>query len=118
MNQRKNQNTSIFYKFSICGLICGILGLTSCCYPPLQLILGAAALICGYLSMNGKPPAGLSLAALITGGLSVVISLLVFVQYVWAIKLMEDPANASMMKEIYRQTGELMDIFLPTQPAQ
>lgn len=112
---QKKQN-SIYDNLALFSLIAGIVGLTSCCYPPVQLILGSTALILAFLSRNQKALTVPSIIGIITGTISLLLSLLLFLQYVWVMNLMEDPANAAMVKEFYRQTEELMNQWMPAQP--
>lgn len=117
MNQNQREKESIFHKCATFSLIAGILGIISCCTPPTQLVLGMAAIMLSYISRQGASPSPYATAGMILGAISVALSLLIFLYYVWAYKLMGDPANASLIKEIYRHYQEVFDGLMQTQPA-
>lgn len=95
--------------FPIFSLISGILALISCCTPPMQMLLGAAAVILAYISRQGKPLSSMARTGLILGILSILCSLLVFFQYMAAMQLMSDPANADLVNEAIRQYQAIME---------
>lgn len=117
MEQKPGQKDSLYNKLSIFSIMAGVLALTSCCYPPVQLVLGAAAVMMAYLSKNSKPFTIPAIIGMIMGVLSIIISVLIFVQFVWAMDMMSDPSNAAMVKEIYRQYQDVFNNLLQTQPA-
>lgn len=116
MIQKPEQNNSIYNKLSMFSIMAGILALTSCCYPPVQLVFGVAAVMLAWLSRNGEPMAVPSVIGMIMGIVSVVLSVLIFLQYIWAMKFMGDPANAAMVKDFYQQYQDIFNSLLPTQP--
>lgn len=117
MEQKPGQKDSLYNKLSIFSIMAGILALTFCCYPPVQLVLGAAAVMLAYLSKNSKPFTAPAIIGMIMGILSIIISILMFVQFIWAMDLMADPSNAAMVKEIYRQYQDMFNSLMQTQPA-
>lgn len=118
MEQKPAQNNSFYNKLPMFSIIAGILALTSCCYPPVQLVLGAAAVMLACLSKNGKPFAVPAIIGMVIGILSIVVSIFMFIQYMWAMELMSDPSNAAMVKEIYRQYQDMFNSLMETQPAK
>lgn len=96
-------------RLPIFSLISGIFALISCCTPPMQMLLGATAIILAYLSRQGKPLRGMALVGLILGILSVVCSLFIFFQYMAAMQIMSDPANAGLVKEVIRQYQAILE---------
>lgn len=114
MEQKPGQNDSLYYKLAIFSIMTGIFALTSCCYPPLQLVFGVAAVLLAWLSKNGKPFAVPAIIGLIMGVVSVLISILMFVQYVWAMSLMSDPSNAAMVKDFYQQYQNVFQNLMGT----
>lgn len=117
MEQKPGQKDSLYKKLSISSILTGILALIFCCYPPAQLVLGAAAVMLAYLSKNNKPFTAPAIIGMIMGILSIIISILMFVQFIWAMDLMADPSNAAMVKEIYRQYQDMFNSLMQTQPA-
>lgn len=117
MEQKPGQKDSFYNKLSIFSIMAGVLALTFCCYPPAQLVLGAASIMMAYLSKNRKPFTAPAIIGMIMGVLSIIISILIFVQFVWAMDMMSDPSNAAMVKEIYRQYQDVFNNLLQTQPA-
>lgn len=115
--EQKKEPVDFFNKLPTLSIMVGIFGLTSCCYPPLQLVLGAAAVMLAYLSKNGKPLSAPAVAGTVLGVASIVLSIFIFLQYIWVMDLMADPANSAMMKEVFRQYRELFDSISQTQPS-
>lgn len=97
--------------FPLLSLIAGICALVACCSPPRQMFCGACAIVLAYLSKQGRPFSKPALIGLIFGCLSVVCSILIFVQYVMALRVMSDPANSELVKEALRQSQEIMNYF-------
>lgn len=96
---------------SALSLTAGILGLISCCVPPLQLLIGAAAIMLAVVSKKGRPFSGLAVAGLILGILSVICSILMFVNFAITMQFMQDPANAEIMDQIMEQYQTLFGIY-------
>lgn len=117
MESTNEQNAvkTFFDKCPLFSLLAGILGMTSCCSPPIQLVFGMTAILLAYLSKNGKPRTSMAMFGTVLGVISVIISLLVFGQYVFAMHLMEDPANASLVKEVFQQYQGIMNSIMETQ---
>lgn len=95
--------------FATLSLVAGIFALISCCFPPLQLLLGAAAIMLAIVSKKGGPFPGMSVAGLILGILSVICSILMFINFVITMQLMQDPANAEIVKQVMEQYQNLFD---------
>lgn len=97
--------------FATLSLISGIFALVSCCFPPLQLLLGASAIMLAIVSKKGGPFPGTSMAGLILGILSVICSILMFINFVFTMQLMQDPANAKIVNQVMEQYQSLFDSF-------
>lgn len=96
-------------RLPIFSLITGLLALISCCTPPMQMLLGASAIMLAYLSKQSSPQNGMARTGLILGILSVLCSLVIFFQYMAVMKLMRDPVNADFIKEVIRQYQAAME---------
>lgn len=97
------------------SLITGIFALISCCFPPLQLLLGVAAIMLAIVSKKGAPFTGMAIAGLVLGGISVVSSLLIFTLYVYSLRIIQDPANAGAVKDFMTQYESLYESIQATQ---
>lgn len=106
---------SFYNKLPILSIIFGIHGILFCCNPPTQLILGGIAITLAWLSKNGKPLNGAATAGLVTGVISVILSLVVFAYYIWTLSIAQDPANNAMIRDIYQQTKDIMDSIMAPQ---
>ncbi|MGL5437772.1 MAG: DUF4190 domain-containing protein [Lachnospiraceae bacterium] len=96
---------------AIFSLVAGIMACITFYYPPLQLFLGASAVILAYISKNGRGFSGLSIAGIATGVFSIISSILIFSLVVYSFSIMKDPANADMIRDIYRQYQEIFKQF-------
>lgn len=114
MEQHSRRPASLFHTLSLFSLICGVIGLISCCNPPLQLICGSSALILAYLSKNEKKLSRTAFIGMVLGALSVIASILIFLQYVGAMQLIEDPANNALIRDMYRRYQEIFSEMLPS----
>ncbi len=115
MNDSPLQGSALASRLSLFSLIAGILGLVSCCNPPIQLICGSSAAILAWLSRTQQPLTPRGVIGLVLGILSIIISILVFFQFMWAMEIIEDPANAELIRQFYQQTQEMMESMMPTQ---
>lgn len=102
---------NITSNFAFLSMLSGLFACFSFFYPPMQLLLGSSAVILAYISKKGKPYSGLSIAGLITGIFSIVCSILMFGLIVYSFRMMKDPANAAMIRDIYQQYQELFKQF-------
>lgn len=80
---------------------------------PLQLICGSTALILAWLSKKEQPLKPQAIVGIVLGSICILFSFFIFFQYMWAMNVMEDPANAGLIKEIYRQTQEMLESMAP-----
>lgn len=113
MNQQQSQERPIYDRLPFFSILAGILGFLACCNPPLQLICGSTALILAWLSKKEQPLKPQAIVGIILGCICILLSFFVFFQYMWAMNIMEDPANAGIIKEIYRQTQEMLESMAP-----
>lgn len=97
--------------FATLSLIAGIFGLTSCCFPPLQLLFGAAAIMLAIISKKGGPFSGLSIAGLVLGILSVICSLVLFACFAYTMKLMQDPEYAHMINQMMEEYQHIFESY-------
>lgn len=103
-------------RLPIFSLLSAILALISCCNPPQQFLFGAAAVILAILSKNETVMDSTAKIGMILGILSIIISLIVFFQYVAAMHIIGDPANADLVQEVLQQYKELFQEFSAKQP--
>lgn len=89
------------------SLVSGIFAMVSCCFPPTQLLFGAAAIMLAIISKKGGPFSGISIAGLVLGILSVICSILMFINFVVTMQLMQDPANAQIVNQVIEQYESL-----------
>lgn len=89
--------------FATLSLVSGIFALISCCFPPTQLLFGAGAILLAIASKKGQPFSGVAIAGLVLGGLSVVCSILMFINFVITMQFMKDPANAQIVNQVMEQ---------------
>ena len=113
MNQQQSQERPIYDRLPFFSILAGILGFLACCNPPLQLICGSTALILAWLSKKEQPLKPQAIVGIILGCICILFSFFIFFQYMWAMNIMEDPANAGIIKEIYRQTQEMLESMAP-----
>lgn len=99
--------------FSIVSLVLAVSALFSCCTPPAQFFCGACAIMAAVLSRKGQGFSTMARIGLVIGILSIICSILVFIQYVTTMRLMSDPANAALMKEVTRYYQEFMNQLQP-----
>ena len=107
---QQNQPPKITINFALVSLILGFSALVSCCAPPMQFFCGASAVMAAFLSKKGHF-SGMARVGLILGILSILSSILIFIQYVTALRLMSDPANAALVKEATLYYEEIMKSF-------
>lgn len=92
------------------SLVFGLAALLLCCAPPMQFLLGASAIITAILSRKERFSVKARIA-LILGSISILCSIIVFTQYIVAMRLMSDPANAALVKEVTRYYEEILNSF-------
>lgn len=97
--------------FAFFSLAVGIFALFACVSPPIQLLLGAAALMAAYVSRNGRPMTGPAVAGTIMGICGILSSFLFLGCYVFTIRMLDDPNNVAMQREIMRQYQDMLDLF-------
>ncbi len=97
--------------FAIFSMIVGIFALFACISPPMQLLLGATALIVAYISRNGRAMTGPAIAGTVMGIWGILCSFLVLGFYVFTIRMLDNPDYVAMQREILRQYQEMMDAF-------
>lgn len=107
---QQTPSIKININFAAVSLILGFAALVSCCAPPMQFLCGASAVMTAVLSRK-EHLSGMARVGLILGILSILCSIFVFVQYVIAMRLMSDPANAVLVKEAARYYEEIMRSF-------
>ena len=107
---QQNQPVKITINFAIVSLVLGFSALVSCCAPPMQFFCGSAAVIAAFLSRK-EHFSTMARVGLTLGILSIICSILVFIQYVVAMRMMSDPANAALVKEATRYYEEIMRSF-------
>lgn len=107
----ENSQKPTVNNMAVFSMIAGILACITFYYPPLQFFMGASAVILAYISRRGKDFSGFSIAGIATGIFSIICSILIFSLIVYSFTLMKDPANADMIRDIYRQYQELFRQF-------
>lgn len=107
---QQNPSIKININFAVVSLILGFAALVSCCAPPMQFLCGAFAVMAAVISRK-EHFSGMARVGLILGILSILCSIFVFVQYVTAMRLMSDPANAALVKEVTRYYEKILKSF-------
>ncbi len=96
-------------RFATLSLVAGIFGLISCCFPPTQLLFGAGAVMLAIVSKKGSPFSGPAIAGLVLGTLSIICSILMFINFVITMQLVQDPANAQIVNQVMEQYESLFN---------
>ena len=110
MKQRKPSSPGSRTKtFASLSMVSGIFALISCCSPPAQFLFGSIAIMLAYLSHSGKPLSKTSRTGLILGIFSILFSLYIFIHYLWAMQIMEDPTYSQFVKEFLKQYQNMLD---------
>lgn len=91
------------------SMFCGIMGLFFCFIPPVQLFVGSSALILAYASCIGRRRTGKATAGAVLGVISILLSILLFLNFIISIRLLDDPANAAFMREIWKEYADLFN---------
>lgn len=104
---------SAFHICATISLLCGILGIFSFFYPPIQLIFGSSALILAYVSKNSGSLRAPAIAGIILGILCIISSFVIFKEYVWLMDLLDDPASSAEIKAMFEEYRELIEQALP-----
>ena len=99
--------------FAIFSLSVGIFALFACVSPPMQLLLGAAALMAAYMSRNGRPMTGPAIAGTIMGICGILCSFLFLAFYIITILMLDKPDYVAMQRELMRQYQDLFNAFSP-----
>lgn len=103
-------------RLPIFSLLSAIIALISCCNPPQQFLFGAAAVILAILSKNETSMDSMAKTGMVIGILSMIASLIVFFQYIAAMHIIGDPANAALVQEVLQQYKELFQDLSANQP--
>ncbi len=106
---QQNQPPKAFINYPVVSLVLSICALFSCCTPPAQFFCGACAVMAAVLSRRDHTFSTMARIGLVIGILSIVCSVLIFVQYVATMRIMGDPANAALVKEVTRYYQEFMN---------
>lgn len=102
----KRTNTFAFFSLAI-----GIFALFACVSPPMQLFLGATALMAAYLSKNRQPMTGPAVAGTIMGICGILSSFIFLAFYVFTIRMLDDPNVVAMQREIMQQYQDMFNSF-------
>lgn len=94
---------------AIASMIVSIFGLLACCIPPLQFVLGMAALLLAIFSKKGKPFSGFAIAGLVMSIFCLVISIAMVLYLVFAFNMMKDPQYGPMINEILQMYEEMYE---------
>lgn len=97
--------------FATLSLVSGIFGLISCCFPPMQLLFGAAAIMLAVISKKDGSFPGISIAGMVLGILSVVCSLVLFACFAYSMKLMQDPEYARIFNEMMTEYQQILESY-------
>ncbi|NBH73496.1 hypothetical protein D3Z51_16065 [Clostridiaceae bacterium] len=102
----KRTNTFAFFSLAI-----GIFALFACVSPPIQLLLGATALMAAYFSKNGQPMTGPAIAGTVMGICGVVSSFVFLAVYVLTMRMLDDPNYVAMQREMMRHYQDMLNTF-------
>ena len=100
----KRPNTFAFFSLAV-----GIFALFACVSPPMQLLLGASALMAAYLSRNGRPMTGPAIAGTVMGICGILSSFVFLAFYVLTIRMLDDPNTVAMQREILQQYQDMLN---------
>ena len=89
--------------FAVFSLAVGVFALFACISPPMQLLLGAAALMAAYMSRNGT----------IMGICGILCSFLFLGFYIFTIRMLDNPDYVAMQRELMRQYQDIFSSFSP-----
>ena len=106
--QSPDKKTNPFAFFS---LAVGIFALFACVSPPMQLLLGASALMAAYFSKNGRPMTGPAIAGTIMGICGILSSFVFLAFYIFTIRMFNDLNYVAMHRELMRQYQDMMNAF-------
>lgn len=96
---------------AILSLAVGIFALFACISPPIQLLLGAAAMMAAYISRNGRPMTGPAVAGTIMGIFGILCSFAILGFYVFTIRMLDNPDYVAMQRELMRQYQDMFNAF-------
>lgn len=91
------------------SLVVGIFGLFSLLSPPMQLLLGASAIMLAVISKKGKPFAVPSIIGLSMGIVSVILSFIMFGYLIFVMDLMKDPEYAPLFDQVMEQYKSILN---------
>ncbi len=86
---------------ALASMIVGIFSLLSCCFPPLQFVLGIVGILLVIFSKKGKPWSGFAIAGLVMSIISLLISIVMVLYLAFAFQMMRDPQFAPLFNEVY-----------------
>lgn len=86
---------------ALASMIVGIFSLLSCCFPPLQFVLGIVGILLVIFSKKGKPWSGYAIAGLVMSIISLLISIVMVLYLALAFQMMRDPQFAPLFNEVY-----------------
>ena len=99
------------FSFAVFSLAVGVFALFACISPPMQLLLGAAALMAAYMSRNGRPMTGPAVAGTIMGICGILCSFLFLGFYIFTIRMLDNPDYVAMQRELMRQYQDIFSSF-------
>ncbi len=91
------------------SLLFSILGIFSWFYPPVQIILGSAAAVSGWISRRDRHFTGCGIIGFIIGIFCILLSFFMFFQYMLVYSIARDPANADLIRQIYRHAQSILN---------
>lgn len=90
---------------SIAALVIGIMALSLCYAPVIGLILGVVAVILGVTSLKNSTEKGMSIAGIVMGGLSALISIIVTLVLIFTVVLIaEYPSHGNFQDSTVKTT--------------
>ncbi len=96
-------------RYAIFSLALGMFSIMSCSSPPVQLLLGSGAILLAYLSKDGKPFHKAAILGMILGILAIFSSFLMFFNFLFVLKLLDDPSYAALFRQILSQYQEMLN---------
>jgi len=100
---RSNQAGNLFQLSAFSSMAFGLIAIISCFSPPTQFFFGAVALMLAYLSKQGRPLRAPSVVGIILGAASILISIFLCAMVIYGVRIMDDPANAALVREILEE---------------
>ncbi len=100
---RPNQAGNLFHLLAFSSMAFGLIAIISCLSPPVQFFFGAVAIMLAYLSKQNRPLRAPSIIGIVLGIAAILTSIFLCFMVIYGVQLMDDPANAALMRELLEE---------------